>query len=327
MKTGAGSLVDRPCPICGSSDDSRVVADAKIDHARLDAFAFSSRKVPEYMHYRLVLCSACDCVYASPAPPPDVTTPAYQEAAFDSAVESGYAGKSYGRLLSTLINRLPDRSGALDIGAGDGAFLEQLLAQGFTNVVGVEPSRAPIAAAKDSVRRLIQHGNFDVRRFESGRYSLVTCFQTLEHLHDPSAVCRDAYELLKPGGAFFVICHNHRALSARILGKKSPIFDVEHLQLFSPGSLTTLLSRTGFERVVVDPIWNSYPIAYWMRLMPCPSTLKRAAIAAINATGIGRIPLAIPAGNMAAVGYKPRSSAEVEPENRGSSSSMVETRP
>lgn len=61
-------MADRPCPICGSADESHVYSDAHFDLARLDEFAFASRKIPEYMHYRLITCPVCDLLYASPAP-------------------------------------------------------------------------------------------------------------------------------------------------------------------------------------------------------------------------------------------------------------------
>ena len=42
--------------------------------------------------------------------------------------------------------QLPDLRGAVDIGAGDGAFLERLRTAGFEETVGFEPSEAPLAA-------------------------------------------------------------------------------------------------------------------------------------------------------------------------------------
>jgi hypothetical protein len=72
--------------------------------------------------------------------------------------------------------------------------------------------------------------------------NLVTCFQTFEHLADPLAMCGDAFHLLKPGGAVLFVGHNRRAVSARILGRRSPIFDIEHLQLFSPASVRRMVT-------------------------------------------------------------------------------------
>lgn len=298
-------LVVRPCPLCGSSDDSQVVARARFDADRLDEFAFSSRKPPDYMHHRLIACPVCDVVYASPLPAtPQSLAKAYEDAAFDSDEESRYASLTYARLLARIKATLPDLIGAIDVGTGDGAFLEQLLAQGFTDVVGVEPSRAPIQAAKAQIRPLIRSGPFEFQQGDEGRFSLVTCFQTLEHLYGPAAFCRHAYAILKDHGAILVVCHNRRAASARLLGTKSPIFDIEHLQLFSPQSLRNLLERVGFSAIRILPVWNTYPLHYWLKLFPLPEALKRPSLRLSKTIGIGYLPVSIPAGNIAAIGYK-----------------------
>jgi SAM-dependent methyltransferase len=282
-----------------------VTAQARFDADRLDEFAFSSRKTPEYMHHRLVACPVCDAVYASPLPAtPQTLVKAYEDAAFDSDTESRYASLTYGRLLARIKATLPDVVGAIDVGTGDGAFLEQLLAQGFTDVVGVEPSKAPIQAAKAHIRPLIRSGPFERRSNDNNRFSLVTCFQTLEHLYDPVSFCRQAYAMLKENGAILFVCHNRRAVSAKLLGTKSPIFDIEHLQLFSPTSVRYLLTQTGFSDVTITPVWNTYPISYWLKLFPFPKRLKRAAMTILQATGGGSLRVKIPAGNIAVVGYK-----------------------
>lgn len=296
--------MNRACPLCGSSDQSRVFAPEAIDANRLGSFAFSARKTPEYMHYRLICCPDCDLLYASPAPPPGELAAAYREAAFGGSEEARFAARTYGRLLAGFVDRLPERAGALDIGAGDGAFLERLLSLGFTGVAGVEPSEAPIAAASDAARPLLKRGVFAAADFQEGAFSLVTSFQTLEHVHDPLGVCRGARRLLKEGGAIFFICHDRRAFSARLLGLKSPIFDIEHLQLFSPASARALLERAGFDEIEVRPISNRYPLHYWLRLLPLPPSWKERFVSWAKTAGFGFVPLTLPAGNLAAVGFK-----------------------
>ncbi|MBK5276312.1 MAG: class I SAM-dependent methyltransferase [Desulfuromonadales bacterium] len=297
-------MISRQCPVCGSSDTSRVFAEANFEFGRLDSFAFASRKMPEYMHYRLLDCPTCDLLYANPLPSENYMAAGYGEAAFDSGIEAHYAAKTYAEVLADFIERLPDRHGTLDIGTGDGAFLERLLESGFDGVLGVEPSRAPIAAARDDIRPLIREGIFHDADFEPGSFSLVTCFQTLEHLHDPLVMVCAVEKLLKPGGAAFFICHNRRALSARLLGRKSPIFDIEHLQLFSPQSVRYLLEKAGFSDIRVMPIANRYPLNYWLRLLPFPLGAKHTLIAALDRMGIGRVTVAMSVGNIAVVGFK-----------------------
>jgi SAM-dependent methyltransferase len=178
------------------------------------------------------------------------------------------------------------------------------LENGFDGVGGVEPSRAPIAAARTDVRPLIREGVFSGGDFVPGSFSLVTCFQTLEHLNDPLAMTHGVWKLLKPGGAAFFICHNRRALSARLLGRKSPIFDIEHLQLFSPQSARYLLEQTGFTNVKVMPIVNRYPLHYWLRLLPFPQNMKRSLIETLDRLGVGGWSLSVPVGNIAVIGFK-----------------------
>jgi SAM-dependent methyltransferase len=295
-------LVARRCPVC-DADDSRPFAPANVDVTALDSFAFASRKLPEYMHFALVVCASCDLLYANPAPGPGALAALYHDAAFDAGDESRLASLTYGRQLPRICAQFPDRNGALDIGTGDGAFLTQLLAHGFSGVAGVEPSAAPVAMAPPAVQPLIRRGLFRAADFVPASFRLVTCFQTIEHVPDPLTLCRDARSLLRPGGALFLVCHNRRALLARALGLKSPIYDVEHLQLFSPASVRALLARAGFARVEVRPLVNRYPLNYWARLFPLPAAVKPRALALLRGSGLGALPLAAPVGNLVAVAY------------------------
>ena len=228
--------------MCGSTDQSRVFATERLDLAALDQHAFASRKRPEHMRLRLLECPVCDLVYASPVPSAETLARLYEEAAFESAEEARYAARTYARALEAVLPRLPDRDGALDIGTGEGAFLGELLRMGFSGVAGIEPSTDPIAAAAPEVAPLIEQGVFRADVRAPGSLSLVTCFQTIEHVADPTALVRDAAGLLKPGGMLVIVCHDRRAPVNRVLGLRSPIVDVEHMQLFSPQSIAELLA-------------------------------------------------------------------------------------
>ena len=297
-------MIERMCPLCNNQAAATLYAEARLDIARMDSYAYASRKVPEYMHHRLLHCAACDLIYASPVPDSDELASAYEAAAFDSQLESVYASLTYASAIRPICTRLPDRLRALDIGAGDGAFCRELKALGFAAVTGLEPSSAPLDAADDSVKSHIVQAMFTSGMFSAETFTLVTCFQTIEHVSFPKALCEEAVRILKPGGALCIVAHNRRALSTRILGRSSPIFDLEHLQLFSPSSLRQLLESAGLKSVEVKALWNRYPIAYWTRLFPIPMNAKQAVLSALKATRIGSIPLKIPAGNLIAWGFR-----------------------
>ena len=297
-------FVPRACPLCGG-EDATVVVEATLDEGRLTASAFASRKLPEYMHSRMVECKSCGMLYANPVLQQEALAEAYKDASFDSGVESRLAAITYRAILEPHLPALPSRNSALDIGAGDGAFLEELLALGFQSVAGVEPSEAPIAAAKPTVRGYLKCGIFDAEQFAAESLDLITCFQVIEHVWDPVKIAADAHALLKPGGLFVIVAHNRRAFSARILGTKSPIFDIEHLQLFDRSTGAALMRTAGFESIAISSLRNRYPIDYWIKLFPLPRTAKGAVSWMARTSGIGNLLLSLPAGNLALVGRKP----------------------
>jgi len=294
----------RNCPICGSLDETHVFCEANIDVAKLDKFAFASRKLPEYMYHRLILCPRCDLAYASPLPHVDTFASAYESADFDSSEEAQWAARTYGTYTRKVVSGMRDRQGAIDIGTGDGVFLDELLALRFDGVVGIEPSAAPIRAARPHIKPLIRQALFSASAFPPSSVALITCFQTIEHVYDPLVLCKDAYGLLKEGGALLLIGHNRRSVSASLLKTRSPIYDIQHLQLFSEVSFRHLLMSAGFKRIRVFPILNRYPLHYLIKLSPFKPSHKIALIKLLKRLGIGYIPVILPLGNLGAVGYK-----------------------
>jgi SAM-dependent methyltransferase len=296
-------LEPRRCPLCGSDSEARVI-EGNLDAARIDGHSFASRKEPEYMHYRLVQCSVCDLLYANPVPSADTVATAYRDALYDSADEARFAAATYAQALQRFQARLPPRGGALDIGAGDGAFVAELIAAGFDDALGVEPSSAPIASAPPELQARLRNGVFRAADFEPGGYRLITAFQVLEHIADPLGVCHDAHTLLGEGGALFVIAHDRRAAVNRMMGRRSPIYDIEHLQLFSRRSLVELFARAGFERVALHSFLNRYPLRYWLRLFPFPQRVKKGLLNWVGASRVGGLSASLPVGNIAAIGFK-----------------------
>jgi SAM-dependent methyltransferase len=299
-----GEMTVRSCPTCGSTDDRRVFAAQNVDLAALDELAFASRKRPEHMWLRLVECPVCALVYASPVPSPEALAKAYDGAAFDSAEEGRYAARSYAEELQGLLSILPDRDAALDIGTGEGAFLAELCRLGFADVAGVEPSSAPIAAADPAVAGMIEHGVFRSDLRPAGSLSLITCFQTIEHVPDPAELVRDAVAQLKPGGVLALVCHDLRAPLNRVLGLRSPIVDIEHMQLFCGPSITELLRRGGLGDVDHRPIRNRYPLRYWARLSPLPDGPQGILSNLLERSGLAGRPLTVPVGNLLAWGVR-----------------------
>jgi SAM-dependent methyltransferase len=301
-------LETRSCPVCSeSSENASLFLEESLDSARLDNFSFASRKAPEFMSYRLLRCAACCTVYAAAAPPPQALADAYSKAGYGSAEEAILAAETYEAVLLPVTASLPQRARALEIGTGTGVFLERLRAAGFADVVGIEPSKAAIAAADTKIRPCIREGTFVEEEFAPESFDLICCFQTLEHVSAPKELTESCLRLLRPGGVLAFVTHDYTAPINRLLGRRSPIIDIEHLQLFCRSTLEKLLSSSGFVAEMITPLVNRYPLRYWLRLSPLPAPIKRLSLQTFTLLGLGGLRIGVNVGNLIAIGRKPYS--------------------
>jgi SAM-dependent methyltransferase len=300
------SRASRACPLCGmSSAGAKVFVEERIDGQALTGFAFASRKVPEFMSHRLVRCAGCDLVYVDRPPSQNVLAEAYHVASYDSAEEAEDAARAYIHAIEPTLRSMATRERALEIGAGTGVFLEHLRRAGFTTVVGVEPSSAAIAAAPEERSAWLRESIFRESDFAPESFDLICCFMTLEHVRDPGELVRAAFRLLRPGGALVTVTHDYRSIVNRVLGKRSPIIDIEHMQLFSKPSLRRLFEDAGYQGVATTSFVNRYSLRYWTRLAPIPAGLKWRIERLLQHRPFDRVKLGINVGNVIAAGHKP----------------------
>ncbi len=296
----------RACPLCQAGPDQAepFLSDTR-DESRVSLSSFASRKVPEYMSHAMVRCRACDLAYVDRPPSVQSLAASYHAADYDSAEEAEDAADAYARALGTVLSLLKGRQAALEIGTGTAAFLERLGQAGFAQLIGIEPSSAAIAAAPAHRRPWIREGIFEEADFPPESFDLICCFMTLEHVQDPGALVAAAHRLLKPGGVFVGVTHDRRAWLNRLLGRRSPIVDIEHMQLFSAESAKGLLGRHGYTAVGGRSFHNSYRPSYWLRLVPMPDGLKRTLTRHLRGSWLDRRRLSVNVGNYMSWGFKP----------------------
>lgn len=311
----------RACAVCGADASlGEPFLPDTVDARRLSAHSFASRKIPEFMSHAMLRCTRCDLVFVPRPPSQEALAVSYHQADYDSSKEAEDAADAYLQAIRPVLDHLDGRSGAaLEIGTGTGAFLERLSAAGFSEVVGIEPSPAAIAGAPERRKPWIREGIFREDDFEPESFDLICCFMTLEHVRDPGDLVASAYRLLRPGGAFVSVTHDYRSFVNRVLGRRSPIIDVEHMQLFSAASAQALLARRGYRDVGGMSFRNRYRPSYWVRLTPLPAALKKGISAVLGASGLDRHRLAFNVGNWMTWGFKPVESVAAATSTKASS--------
>lgn len=302
----------RDCPVCGTSYlKANVSFSENLDPTKVSSLSYASRKEPEFMCHRLVECPTCDLLYADLPPSEELLALSYHCADYDSSDEADDAANSYIKAMRSTLNGL-NLGRALEIGTGTGVLLEHLAKIGFAAVEGVEPSEKAIASAPAHRLPWIKKGMFREGDFEPESFDLICCFMTMEHVRDPLLVSQAAFRLLRPAGAFITITHDRRSWLNRILGKRSPIIDIEHMQLFSPYSICYLFNRVGYEDISTKAFSNRYSLRYWIRLCPIPGSIKKSIIATLEKFGIANKKLAFNVGNSISIGFKPSNINGVE---------------
>jgi SAM-dependent methyltransferase len=301
--------MSRLCPVC-NSDGSRALPfiEENINPSKYSAYSFASRKTPEFMCHQMVKCSICSVVYANNPPPERQLAEAYHQADYDSAGEAEDAALAYEKAIAPVLLKLSRKENALEIGTGTGIFLLHLNRLGFKSVIGVEPSANAIRAAPTSCAGWIVEGMFNPDHFEPSSFDLVCCFMTMEHVADPRFIMESVMRLLRPGGVFVTITHDYRSWVNRLLGKRSPIIDIEHLQIFSTPAIKELFLRTGYSDIYTASFKNTYSLKYWLRISPLPAFARKVLRTPIVDKFLSSNKLSFNVGNTIAAGYKPQTS-------------------
>jgi 2-polyprenyl-3-methyl-5-hydroxy-6-metoxy-1,4-benzoquinol methylase len=139
----------------------------------------------------------------------------------------------------------------LDIGGGEGGFVQAFLAARGGTAHLLEPSHAgAIAQARGLTVFRQRLGDAHLPR----RYTAVAMLETLEHMEDAFGALLAARRLLEPGGFLLLSVPNAGfwRVPADLIGGRFDYLPVgvqcsTHLRFFTATSLRTLLSQAGFE--------------------------------------------------------------------------------
>lgn len=307
-------MIATTCAVCETdAADREVYPDTLCENAATSE-RFSARRTPDRVHYRMVRCEKCGLLRSNPILSDEELAKLYHDSALTYEEESGFARRTYGKYLLRCLGALPAgvtpaSARLLEIGCGNGFFLEQALASGFQDVTGVEPGREAVEMASPLVRDRIVNDIVRDGLFPPECFDVICGFQVFDHLAHPNAVLKTCLDTLRPGGLALFINHDVGAWTNRLLGTRSPVIDIEHIYLFDTQTMPRIFEKNGFEVLDVFAVENSYPLHYWMKMAPLPTRWKEKVLPTLKHTGIGRIELSWKAGNLGLLARKKKEDA------------------
>ena len=301
MKT---HLTPTCCAICGTEGNAQELYPANFDDEAFTAEVFSARRLPDLVHYRIVRCYRCGLVRSDPVIDQEALAKLYLQSALTYARDIPNLRRTYGKYLRKLEKYRNQKECFLEIGCGNGFLLEEALLQGYKKVLGVEPSKSAVEQASPALKNLIYN---DMMRpgLISQRVDSIGMFQLFDHIPNPNeflATCSDA---LIPGGLILCFNHNIQAVSARVLGERSPIIDIEHTFLYSPGTIRKLFEKNGFKVLEVGSARNFVNALSLLRLVPFPRNFKTRLLSLLeHRPRLGQVNLSLPLGNLFIIAQK-----------------------
>lgn len=204
--------------------------------------------------YDVVVCVRCGAAYADRIPDQQTFDAYYAGMSkYEPVNESGTVPPIFKHAADLLAPHIAADTRIADIGCATGAFLGELRRRGHRNAIGFDPSSRCCAAARRlydvEVRTATISRLWDVR----DRFNLVLCTGVLEHLRDVEGSLTAMISLLEPRGRMFLAVPDasqyHHWFSAPYQH-----FSMEHVNFFSPASLTNLMARHHFRPLLIERV-------------------------------------------------------------------------
>ena len=165
----------------------------------------------------------------------------------------------FGRRLSWLQQAEPTPGRLLDVGGGDGSFVEMASGKGWS-ATAVERNPEPLRA------RGLQVVTDMAAAGDLGPFEAITMWHSLEHFTDLDAVLASIRNLLSARGRLIVAVPRASSFQAKVAGRHWLHLDVpRHLHHFSDASLTHLLENHGLS---VQRVWRheyEYDLMGWVQ--------------------------------------------------------------
>lgn len=253
-------LTPRPCPSCLEIMPGTPLARQVTFNEGLD---FVGRKKGKRSPWEWLCCPECELDYVCLAPPAEWVEKIYAASGETNPELDALAAQTAMDLWTRLMPT--GRRSALEIGCGRGSFLEKIKKQGL-RVLGTEPNQTLRKKSNLPPGEIVSSADL----FENpptAAFDVLILQLSLEHLQTPLQDLQAVRRFLKSNSHILIQYHDGVGLPHQFLGGLSPLWDIQHLQIFNASAMKKFIERLGATVLIDEAYVNDYPLAYWSELL------------------------------------------------------------
>ncbi|WPC36681.1 class I SAM-dependent methyltransferase [Brachyspira hyodysenteriae] len=221
----------------------------------------------------MLLCPSCKLQFMYPQTSDEELSEIYSSnnyptCSFDNGMDENTIIKMKRKTFNGILKKiLPYCSSGnlLDIGCSSGILLEEAKLLGF-NVYGLEISKYASDIAKKRIGEdRIYNGTLETCEFNND-FDVITMIDVIEHFRNPIDMLNIAKKMLhqndKKYGYVLITTPNTDSYTNKIMGKKWPHYNTEHLFYFNLESMKKICSMTGFDILYYSSLMKSIKLDY-----------------------------------------------------------------
>lgn len=233
----------RPCPVCNVCNSSELFRQS-----------FSSLSSGSLLDgYSLTICNVCGAGYAQDIPDRVVFDRYYAEMSkyeyIDrSGIQTDSEMQRFREEVDLVEPYLTNTDRILDIGCSTGGLLAEFKRRGFLNLIGIDPSPACAKFTEELYGITAKSATISTLDRLNEQVDIVFLTGVLEHLRDLDSSLDLVKSCLKPNGLIFLVVPDATRYDCHF-SAPFQFFSIEHINYFSPVSLSNLMARHGFSAV------------------------------------------------------------------------------
>lgn len=210
-------------------------------------------QVRDSTDHKVIKCTKCSHVQLYPIPTPEEDKKFYDKEMQDVGIKYHFKLNELRRLNAADVNRrslliqkvIQKNKKILEVGSGDGFFLENMQKQGY-NMTGIEISKQ----RRNKSRKITNVKVIDIDLVDNipniGSFDGIVLFQVLEHIRDPINFLKNISKLLKSGGKVIVEVPNFNDFQVTLNNTyREWHFQRAHIHYFTPKILKDVFVRAG----------------------------------------------------------------------------------